>query len=337
MAADRLEMPPIHRRIRNGRSYRDGRRLQLLRSALSLLLLSWSTASAFVSTRIHHYPSPLTILSATDTKRNSIPFLIERLPDRPNPRVYKEIADMCIEAFFNDGEPGRSIPVWKSLQLGYLRGLQEGDLRRRRTRDRSANMMFVARRVVEADQSSASKAPLILDLSIINNFHALSGGAGGDYVRGEVLGFVEVTKRPYGVGSDVVHEEAAATRPVLTNLSVEYTCRGSGMGSKLLDLCEREVVRQWGGYEIILEVEHDNASALAFYQKRGYQELFEDPTSRRYELSGVWLQQVRCRRKVLRKRLMGMPTMEEAADEVQSTVNFGIRVLQRLRDNVFAV
>jgi hypothetical protein len=79
-----------------------------------------------------------------DTK---IPFIIERLSVKPSSRVYQEIAEMCITAFFNtdssnyynnnDNNSGRTnakhsklrspstssmiIPFWKEWQLAYLR------------------------------------------------------------------------------------------------------------------------------------------------------------------------------------------------------------------------
>lgn len=277
---------------------------------------------------------------ASSSKDEAIPFVIEGLTGKSSDFVYQEISDMCIEAFFNDGIPGRKIPFWKEWQLNYLRALQQADLRRRRNRNPNTNMMFVARRVVPASAESFKKTPLILDLEKVVNLPADNGG--GDYVRGQVLGFVEVTQRPYGLGESKIgfDEESKINlrkssfydkRPILTNLSVAYDARKSGLGTKLVDICEQEVLRRWYMKEIILEVEDDNENALRFYQKRGYKILFADPASRQYDTSGLWLKQVRCSRQVMYKRLDSFWQVQDAAVEVRSTMNqFGMQMLQRL-------
>lgn len=305
---------------------------------------------AFVS-HVGHHTSSLRLRSHTLVRVNSaendkIPFLIERIPDQPNNRVYKEISAMCIEAFFNDEATGGLIPPWKVAQLSYLRGLQEGDLRRRRQKESDNNMMFVARRIVQADESTARLKPLLVDFT--NTYNMGLEDLSRDYVAGEVLGFVEVTKKPYGLGSEKIglpydprskiklrQSSFYGMRPVLTNLSVRRNARNSGIGSKLLDVCEREVAREWGLQEIILEVEDDNDNARRFYEKRGYKILFEDPSTRRYDLNGLWLREVRCKRQIMRK-IFGFHVPEVSVVEVKSTVTFGIRVLQRLRDNVLS-
>jgi len=261
--------------------------------------------------------------------------------------------------------------------------------------------MFVARRVVLAtkikvdaktkeEADSWQSTPLLLDLSSVYNAKVLpkneptaNGDAVNDvdlpqddYVRGEILGFVEVTKKRFGLGridgaggSDLVlgeqevdeeHDEDTRKRdiiernvlqtenirlttpiipirPVLTNLSVKYESRKSGVGSKLLQACEKAVTSEWNLREIVLEVEEDNERALRFYQKRGYKILFEDPTSRRYDATGLWLKQVRCKRYVMRKVLPTKNLVQDAAGEVQSSLtSFGLRALQKLKENVFS-
>jgi ribosomal protein S18 acetylase RimI-like enzyme len=260
----------------------------------------------------------------------------------------------------------------KSLQLAYLRNLQSGDLKRRREREAESNMMFVARRLVpivassRGDWVNGAKAeeerrgrefpssalaylssPLVLDLSHAYNLpHASDESASAiDYVRGEILGFVEVTNRPFGLGMPTAtNANGYATlangdahwnrkRPVLTNLSVRREARQLGVGSKLLELCEQHVVTEWGENEVVLEVEDDNDRAKDFYLKRGYQILFTDGTARRYDLSGLWIREVRCQRLIMRKQF-SVESPAEAA--VQSTVNFGIKVLQAIKDNMFS-
>jgi ribosomal protein S18 acetylase RimI-like enzyme len=352
-----------------------------------------------------------------------VPFLVERIDDTMLPRnsaLYNEIAEMCIEAFFNDDEEGRSarkdpphkthrssssffkrafqtspssalqpavssarLPLpklsspTKSLQLAYLRNLQAGDLRRRREREAQSNMMFVARRLVPISDSLGTAgarplegdgyaplyltSPLVLDFSNaynLRNHRTINGddssssnnrAADTDYVRGEILGFVEVTNRRFGLGvmppptsvlvqhssgnDSISNYLADQTRAVLTNLSVRRDVRQFGVGSKLLDFCEEHVASEWGGAEVVLEVEDDNARAKDFYRKRGYQVVYADGTARRYDLSGLWLREVRCRRLIMRKCLVPESAAEIA---VQNTVNFGIKVLQAIKDNVFS-
>jgi ribosomal protein S18 acetylase RimI-like enzyme len=350
-----------------------------------------------------------------------VPFLVERIDDTMLPRnsaLYNEIAEMCIEAFFNDDEEGSSarkdpphqshrssssffkrafqsshsssalqtissarLPLpklpspTKSLQLAYLRNLQAGDLRRRREREAQSNMMFVARRLVPISDNVGTAgarplegdgyaplyltSPLVLDFSNAYNLRSCrtngddssnsNAAADTDYVRGEILGFVEVTNRRFGLGvmpppTSVLMQHSSGndsignyladqTRAVLTNLSVRRDVRMFGVGSKLLDFCEVHVASEWGGAEVVLEVEDDNARAKDFYRKRGYQVVYADGTARRYDLSGLWLREVRCRRLIMRKCLVPESAAEIA---VQNTVNFGIKVLQAIKDNVFS-
>jgi len=255
---------------------------------------------------------------------------------------------MCIDAFFNDGPTrDRKIPLYKEWQLSYLRNLQQSDLKRRRKLFPDTNMMFVARRVVPATAATARKTPLLLDLANVYNVKDKKA----DYCRGEVLGFVEVTQRPYslagtsetntgGLDEDETrrkmrHRGFYTDRPVLTNLSVQYEARKSGVGGRLLEQCERQVVSRWNLQEIILEVEDDNNNALNFYAKRGYKVIFEDPTSRRYDTSGLILRQLRCRRKIMRKSLLSSPAqmIESAMPEGATNSVFGM-AWQRIKDSV---
>jgi ribosomal protein S18 acetylase RimI-like enzyme len=393
-------------------------------------------ANHFLTTR--GVPSRLVAAAAANGDHRGtyppvLPFLVERIDDTLPPRnsaVYNEIAEMCIEAFFNDDDGGSArrgpphkarqssssssffartfgssasqlpslqppfassprLPLpklpspTKSLQLAYLRNLQAGDLRRRREREARSNMMFVARRLVPisdngfggtpygSDDDNCAEAssplyltsPLVLDFSNAYNLRShRSNGDGGecsngdnnnaadtDYVRGEILGFVEVTNRRFGLGvmpppTSVLMQHSSSndsinsyladqTRAVLTNLSVRRDARKLGVGSKLLDICEEHVASEWGGAEVVLEVEDDNDRAKDFYRKRGYQVVYADGTARRYDLSGLWLREVRCRRLIMRKFLVPESAAEIA---VQNTVNFGIKVLQAIKDNVFS-
>ena len=285
--------------------------------------------------------------ASRDADAEAIPFIIEELQQQPNDRIFGEICQMCINAFFNDGPTTRKVPFYKDWQLQYLRNLQAGDLKRRRKSFPDTNMMFVARRIVPATTATTRKTPLLLDLANVYNLKDKNA----DYCRGEVLGFVEVTQRPYsvagtesmggGLNQDATRRKMRrrgfyTDRPVLTNLSVTYEARKSGVGGRLLEQCERQVLSRWNLQEIILEVEDDNTNALTFYAKRGYKVLFEDPASRRYDTNGLVLRQLRCRRKILRKTLMSSPAqmMESAMPQGNSSV-FGM-AWQRIKDSVSA-
>jgi len=161
-----------------------------------------------------------------------------------------------------------------------------------------------------------------------------------NFVKGDIIGFVEITKKPYGLGSAATtandtndngdnddlfmkndHETKQETngdnknknnvkkkpavqmniRPVLTNLAVAKHARKGGVGSKLVDQCEDHIQNEWKMNELVLEVEDYNESALKFYTKRGFKVLYSDPASRRYDLSGFFPEKVRCRRDILRK------------------------------------
>ncbi|KAI2509015.1 hypothetical protein MHU86_5391 [Fragilaria crotonensis] len=216
-----------------------------------------------------------------ETNVGAIPFIIDRLGDRPADHVFDEVAGMCIDVFFNKSRTNP--PPWTRVQLKYLSSIQAADLRRRKLNtndDASPVAMFVARRVIPMKSPEvAQTTPLILDLDRIENLDIDLNTRGTiDYVRGDVVGFCEVSERPYGLGDvpgatrgkrQASNGRPNPRRPFLTNLSVTSEARNSGIGSQLMEACEA-AVESWGGEEVILEVEADNNRALEFYQKRGY-------------------------------------------------------------------
>ena len=216
------------------------------------------------------------------------------------------------------------------------------------------NSMFVARRVVpvngntsssssysgnydldmDARLSASSLEELAATASIgtIYNQDQLPPSQMG-YTTKDILGFVDVTEKNFGLASDsegndligfsdtqtlasgkktpVRRKDGArrTLRPVLTNLSVKPETRGSGVGSALVDACEDIVMSsEWTRTysEMVLEVEEENEGAQRFYERRGYVALFADPTSRRFDTSGLFLSNVRttkiCYRKDLTKK-----------------------------------
>jgi ribosomal protein S18 acetylase RimI-like enzyme len=171
--------------------------------------------------------------------------------------------------------------------------------------------MFLAYEVKPATNGAALEQPLILDLNHVHNLPSYARNQ--DFVRGEILGFCEITQRPYGLGKI---DETERLRPVLTNLAVSQKARELGIGSKLLDECERYAARDWKLNEIILEVEDYNTQALDFYANRGYEIIFSDPASRRFDVSGLILRKVRCTRRILRK-VLTLQRAQSASDELK--------------------
>jgi GNAT superfamily N-acetyltransferase len=268
------------------------------------------------------------------------------------------------------------ISPWKEAQLSYLRMIQMADLRRRQAKDRKTNAMFVAYRVEDASPNAFRSQPLILNRRDIHNIHALPAATDTtsitDHVRTDILGFCEVSMVPFGLvpnsirgpaleeqdyfyddddeyensyGERLLSKRSRRTdtisRPVLTNLSVKIEARTSGVGSKLLEACERIAANEWGKYEMVLEVEDDNVAARRWYQKRGYKVLFSDPFCRRYDVSGLYLKKESCTRQVMRKTLNNSrsPTaavMQAANDQsiLLSSLDSLGGVLRRLRENV---
>lgn len=233
---------------------------------------------------------------------------------------------------------------WKKVQLGYLRTIQAHDLLRRRTVAEGKNEMFVARRVVPMTTPTVAKStPLILDLDRIQNG---SSDGDDDYVRGEILGFCEVSERPYGLLDDkkdnngpqqpvrrTRQRRKGPLRPILTNLSVKCDARSSGIGGQLVQACEQIVAGSWTNYnEIVLEVETDNESALEFYEKRGYDAMFTDPACRRYSTKGFFLGKERCSKICMRKHVEDAEP--ELAAENGTKMDLS-KVFQNLRETVF--
>merc|ERR1712161_131260 len=242
----------------------------------------------------------------------------------------EEISRMVIKVFFeeeaeskqndiNSKSKRRAIMPWKEWQLGYLRSLQNYDLnsKKRTCGDRVLYNMFVAREVIPA--SSAKVVYDVVDHNSINNIDdKIKSGSNENYVRGRVLGFVDITEKL-----------VPSPRPVLTNLAVSDDARLSGVGSKLVESCEDAVLTLWPTEynEIILEVEEENLLAQNFYERRGYKALFSDPASRRYDTSGFLLQKVRTTKICYRKDLSFKKV-------VSTDDNLGLSFFMTMRDKL---
>jgi len=274
--------------------------------------------------------------SSSTTKNKVIPFIVEEL-DYASRQDCEEISKLVVGVFFEEEaeklESERNqgpITPWKSMQLAYLKNMQYGDVKGRKfvLPKTISNTMFVAREIVAAN-GDEEEEPLIDDIKSVYNVKYLD--LNSKYKRGQVLGFVDVTEKNFGIatgenedgaiigfGDETELEDGSSTplraksnakrplRPVLTNLSVKEEARGSGVGSKLVEACEEVVMSSWQRkyFEMVLEVEKSNTAAQSFYDKRGYKALFADPTSRRFDTAGVFLRKVRttkiCYKKDLR-------------------------------------
>jgi ribosomal protein S18 acetylase RimI-like enzyme len=267
-----------------------------------------------------------------NNNNNGIPYIIERLPVKPNDETFDEIAAMCIEVFFNvDG----SKAPWKALQLAYLRTLQSSDLKYRRSNTNQQNCMVVARRVIPMSSPIVSATtPLILDTSQINNNNNMDTSGTDDWVRGEILGFCEVTERPFGIAAGQKNRGAVNPRPVLTNLSVRADARELGMGGKLVHACEDAVLEWENQNEVLLEVEKDNQKAFEFYKRRGYSILFEDPACRRYNTNGILLGKEMCTKICMRKDLKSKAASRQT-ETGKSSFNL-VNIFNSIRITVFS-
>ena len=345
--------------------------LALLPSVASFLLPSNANSNILVTQnhrsrqegltspiRVQHHQRQTTC--ATSTQRHAktngdnnnqqqqqqiIPFIVEEL-GYATKQECQEISNLVVGVFFEEeaekleSERNKTpMTPWKSMQLAYLKNMQYGDVKGRKfvLPTNISNTMFVAREVVVASAASATNGGdddenVIDDIKSVFNSQYLDVNSNSIYKRGQVLGFVDVTEKNFGIvatgengdgavigfGEETELENGSNTpvraksnanrplRPVLTNLSVKEEARGSGVGSKLVEACEEVVMSSWTRkyFEMVLEVEKTNIAAQKFYDKRGYKALFADPTSRRYDTAGVLLKKVRttkiCYKKDLR-------------------------------------
>lgn len=226
------------------------------------------------------------------------------------------------------------------MQLAYLKNLQLGDVKGKKfllSRNIN-NSMFAARQIIPCTEGEKIKKDERIDLNDLNidkqkiyNAEYLNKSSGSTsattmYKRGPLLGFVDVSEKTFGLASDMSAKviqydnnngsdgnkddstspiKQRTLRPVLTNLSVQQEARRSGVGSALVDACENVVMTSWSTIynEMVLEVEGENELAQRFYEKRGYVAVYADPTSRRFDTSGIILRDVRTTKIAYRKEL----------------------------------
>jgi len=244
-----------------------------------------------------------------------LPFIIESVSARSKVNVFEEITGLCIDVFFNEEaekkaeerSKGNASP-WKKFLLAYLRNLQTGDFRTRKFEFNRGvrNEMFVARNVLPLPESSNFEDIDPISSNEIFNIKSLKGAS--NFRRGEIIGFVDITEKNIGIAESMENDVSESNeenttsqrkmRPVLTNLAVKKEARKSGVGSRLVDTCEKAVLA-WDPpmasrehSKMILQVEESNSNAQTFYEKRGYKVLFKDPSCRRLDSSGLLLKKV---------------------------------------------
>jgi len=303
-------------------------------------------------------PTPIssTLSSKQNLSKTKIPFVVQQLKGQPLKDDADQISSIVISVFFQ--EEAERLPenrsmgsITKPLILAYLKNLQFGDVRGKKYMLGNGinNSMFVARRVVPVGEGvvgledSLTLSELAEQSSVgatkgkIYNKDQLSDSKFG-YATGDILGFVDVTEKNFGLPGDNKKSEdeskdnnssnddeggtiissgesmlvtsnkgRKSLRPVLTNLSVKQEARCSGVGSALVDSCESVVMErsEWSRdyFEMVLEVEEENEAAQRFYEKRSYVAMYSDPSSRRYDTSGLLLNNVRTTKICYRKDL----------------------------------
>lgn len=109
--------------------------------------------------------------------------------------------------------------------------------------------MFVARKIVPSmEEKDSLRRPEWNDVEnsqlLRSGMRGTNGQRANGYKLGDVIGFVEVSARPFGLGqgSDLSDTGRPKIRPVLANLAVKKEVRGSGVGSKLVEACEEKVI-----------------------------------------------------------------------------------------------
>ncbi|KAL7461056.1 hypothetical protein ACHAXS_001492, partial [Conticribra weissflogii] len=130
----------------------------------------------------------------------------------------------------------------------------------------------------------------------------------------EIVGCCEVIEERLDVSpisklkatiSERERNKAARRRPLIENLSVKKDYRRSGIGVALLKACE-ESVRSWVPFhdEVFAQVELENDCALEFFERCGYQILFDDPTCKRIVIDGtIFMKEATVTKVMMRKPL----------------------------------
>jgi ribosomal-protein-alanine N-acetyltransferase len=101
----------------------------------------------------------------------------------------------------------------------------------------------------------------------------LSARALANAVRSESQAVLILETPPAQIaGAAILHYRRRSRRCRLYSLAVGRDFSGRGLGTRLLQACEKEARRR-GCEEIHLEVRTDRASTVRFYETRGFQKL----------------------------------------------------------------
>lgn len=93
----------------------------------------------------------------------------------------------------------------------------------------------------------------------------------------EIVGTVEISLRSQ------LWQPLHPRHPYVANLAVEYHHRRCGLAQQMLLACE-SITQMWGLKKLYLHVATDNPSAIALYQKIGYQIYKPSPQWRRRQM-----------------------------------------------------
>lgn len=275
---------------------------------------------------------PLFAISANEDVAYCILEVDQKAAQPQRSKQIEEISRMCIEVFFNDNgsdNVNSFTPPWKSMQLAYLRNVQYGDLMMRqfsqmRSTKRGKNEMYVARRVTQLPKQLVRKSKVdasrIVSRDDVYNVDILEEEDNDEYifVADELLGFCEVTAKPFGLGPgnlgySTLEGDKDIIRPVITNLAVRADARKLGLGRELVQTVY-DTIQTWENYnfeELVLQVEEDNEGGLKFYEKLGFQVVFTDPACRRYDTNGLFLRQVQVAKIAMKKDIVTFDTKEK--------------------------
>mmetsp|Transcript_5138 Transcript_5138/g.9488 ORF Transcript_5138/g.9488 Transcript_5138/m.9488 type:complete len:302 (+) Transcript_5138:212-1117(+) len=193
-----------------------------------------------------------------------------------------KMSQFCIDAFYNDDSEGMGLfsRKWKDIRLTALQKAQIMDL---------------------LLPHSGNRCVYIAKKSNKNEVHEIVGCC---EVIEERLD-VSPTPTSKGAISERERNKTARRRPLIENLSVKKEYRRSGIGVALLKACE-ESVRSWVPFhdEVFTQVEVENDRALRFFERCGYQKLFEDSTCKRIVIDGtIFIKEAPVTKIMLRKKL----------------------------------
>ncbi|KAL7525903.1 hypothetical protein ACHAXR_001208 [Thalassiosira sp. AJA248-18] len=189
----------------------------------------------------------------TPTTVDAVPFIIQKI-GRGTKSEIEEITRLCIDVFFNEQENvqinadgTKKIPPWKALQLAYLRNFQTGDILARNAFKRDTlSDLIVARRVYHASDDDAPTKKI------------MDGGT-------DEVGLIDDTSQIYNR-----EQLSSSSKNGSGDTAAAYVT------GEIIGYCEVSEKN----FGLALQVEEDNHDAIRFYNQRGWEFVFADPTCR---------------------------------------------------------